>query len=298
MQAIDLVGHQNPIYTVIAHPQKRLAYTAGNDKGIVEWNLEKASFSRLLNQVKHTVYSLEIITDLNLLVAGCNNGDICFFDLESTLLVFSINTSSSVFCLKYIAEKQEILASTDDGKILIIHLPQKKIVHQFQSGLQKIRNFDVSLKHQLLVTASNDCQVRMYSLDDYTFIQQFEAHSMGVSSIKFSPDNQTILTGSRDAHIKVWNISNLYLKQWAAHLFAVYQISFHPNLPYFASCSRDKSIKIWRTTDNSLFKNLSWEKNKTAHRLSVNQITWSYDGKILLSVGDDKLLKLWKFDEN
>ena len=298
MKATTLQGHNNPIYAVIAHPIEDLCYTAGNDKGIVEWNLGTKTHQRVFNQIKQTVYSLEIITELDLLVAGCNDGNLCFFDLKTTKFLVTINLSSAIFHLKYVESKKELIASTDKGFIFIINPNEKTIIHQFQSGSQKVRSFANNLENKLLATVSNDEFIRIYNLDDYSLNHQFKGHDLGIGTIAFSPDRKYLLTGGRDAHLKVWNTTNWTCEHsFAAHLFAIYQITYHPSLPYFATASRDKSIKIWRSKDFSLFKNLSIEKAKEGHRLSVNDVCWSNDGKQLLSVSDDKMLKIWDFEE-
>jgi centriolar protein POC1 len=297
MKATTLTGHSNPIYTVITHPTENLCYSAGNDKGIVEWNLETKTHQRVFNQIKETVYSLEIIIELNLLIAGSNDGTLCFFDLASTKLLANLNLGSAIFDLAYIDSKKELIASTDKGFIFIINPNEKIIIHQFQSGSQKVRSFAFHQQQNLFATVSNDENIRIYNLEDYGFNHEFKGHDLGIGSVAFSPDGKHLVTGGRDAHLKVWNTVNWDCEQnFAAHLFAIYQIVFHPNLPYFATASRDKSIKIWRTEDYSLSKNLSIEKSREGHRLSVNDICWSYDGKQLLSVSDDKMLKVWDFE--
>ncbi len=297
MKATTLPGHNNPIYTVIAHPDEELFYTAGNDKGVVEWNLETQVHQRIFNQLNHTVYALEIIPDLKLLVAGCNDGSICFFDSTNTSLLKTLKISSAVFHLKYIPAKSELLASTDKGDMLVIDPENYEKVHQFRSGNEKTRSFAHHQHLNLLATVSNDEMIRIYALDDYTLIHEFRGHDQGVGSVAFSPEGVHLLTGGRDAHLKVWNTSDWTChKSFAAHLFAVYQIIFHPTLPYFATASRDKSIKIWRSEDFSLFRNLSIGKAREGHLLSVNDICWSADGNHLISVSDDKMVKIWDFD--
>lgn len=297
MKATTLQGHNNPIYSVIAHPNKNLFYTAGNDKGIVEWDLKTQKHHKIFNRVKNTVYALAIIDNLNLLVAGCNDGNILLFDIVTTQLLETIVVKGAVFDLKFISHKNEILASTDSGQIVIINPREKKIIHQFQSGNDKIRSFTYHKNLNFMVTVSNDEYIRIYALDDYTFITQLKGHENGVGSVAFSNDGKLLITGGRDAHLKVWNTQNWECEHdFAAHLFAIYQIIIHPNLPFFATASRDKSIKIWRLEDFSLYKKLSIDKAKEGHLLSVNDICWSADGKELLSVGDDKMVKIWEFD--
>jgi centriolar protein POC1 len=297
MKVNSLIGHNNPIYAAIWHPLKDLFYTAGNDKGIVEWDHETQTFIRLFKPLKATVYSLEIITENNTLIAGCNNGDICFFDLESCQLIQTLNAHSAVFNLKYIPQKKELIASTDKGIMIIINPFEQKIIHQFQSGDQKIRSFAIHQSLNLLAAASNDETIRIYQLDDFWLLHEFKGHDLGVGAIAFSPSGQTLITGGRDAHLKVWDTKSWENKiSFAAHLFAIYKIAFHPFLPYIATASRDKSIKIWRSDDYTLFKNLSLDKLEEGHKLSINDIFWSSNGKQLLSVSDDKTVKVWTFD--
>lgn len=297
MQINTLEGHNNPVYAVISHPESLLFYTAGNDKGIVEWSLTSNTHTRIFKQVKHSIYCLTIISELNLLVAGCNDANILFFDLDSTQLTYTLKVDAPVFCLKYNTTKRELIASTANGLIMIINPEEKKIIHQFQSGNEKVRSFDFKDDLNILATASNDKLVRLYNLDDYTFIHEFEAHDLAIGSLRFSPDKRYLLTGARDAHLRVWSVTNWACDfNFAAHLFAIYQISYHPFLPYFATASRDKAIKIWRAEDFSLFKNLSIDKGLDGHRLSVNNIEWTADGKCLISVSDDKMVKIWTTD--
>lgn len=297
MKVSTLEGHSNPIYTVIAHPNKALFYTAGNDKGVVEWDLETKTHLRIFQQIKSTVYCLTIIEEQNLLIAGCNDGLILFFDLDSTKLLATISAGSAVFDLKYVSSKKELLASTDIGSIFIIDPINFNILHQFQSGTEKIRTIATSDKLNLITTASNDKIIRIYHLEDYTSFYEFEGHSQGVGAVAFSPEGTQLVTGSRDAHLRVWSTNNWEcLYNFPAHLFAIYKIAYHPKYPYIATASRDKSVKIWRAEDFSLFKNLSIDKGAEGHRLSVNGLCWTNDGMHLISVSDDKLVKVWDFE--
>ncbi len=295
MKATTLPGHSNPIYAVIAHPNKNLFYTAGNDKGIVEWDSHTQKHNRVFNQIKSTVYALAIADELNLLIAGCNDGNILFLDLATTQLLATIAVKGAVFDLNFVAHKNEIVASTDSGQIVVINPIEKKIIHQFQSGNVKIRSIAYHKNLNFMATVSNDELIRIYALDDYTFVTQFKGHENGVGSVAFSNDGKYLITGGRDAHLKVWNTQNWQCENdFAAHLFAIYRIIIHPNQPFFATASRDKSIKIWRLEDFSLYKKLSIDKAQEGHLLSVNDICWSADGKELFSVGDDKMVKIWE----
>lgn len=299
MKATTLSGHSNPIYAVISHPSEPLFYTAGNDKGVVEWDLNTKSYKRIFKNVQRTVYALEIIPELNVLYAGCNDGNLLIFDLQTTALKTTLSLGSAIFSLKYIPNKEELICTTEKGLVFILSVTENQLVHQFQSGVEKVRSVAIHEKLNLMATVSNDEKVRIYNLDDFTLIQKFQAHTNGVGAVSFSPDGIQLITGGRDAHLNTYNVFDCSLIQrFPAHLFAIYQINFHPTEPFFATASRDKSIKIWRTEDCSLFKVLSIDKAREGHILSVNDIAWSNDGQYLLSVGDDKFVKIWEFENH
>lgn len=297
MKATTLSGHSNPIYAVISHPTADVFYTAGNDKGIVEWDLNTKAHKRVFKNIKRTVYALEIVPELNALYAGCNDGNLLIFDLTTSALKTTLSLGSAIFSLTYIPNKEELICTTEKGLVFILSTTENELVHQFQSGVEKVRSVATHQKSNLLATVSNDENVRIYNLDDFTLIQGFQAHSNGVGAVSFSPDGAKLVTGGRDAFLNIYNVFDCSLIQkFPAHLFAIYQIAFHPVEPYFATASRDKSIKIWRSEDYSLFKVLSIDKAREGHILSVNDIAWSNDGKHLLSVGDDKFVKIWDFE--
>jgi WD40 repeat protein len=56
---------------------------------------------------------------------------------------------------------------------------------------------------------------------------------------------------------------------------------------------RDKSIKIWDAKSFQLLKTISIEKGFDGHHLSINKIVWEPSTQKLISVGDDKLIKIW-----
>ncbi len=297
MKTTTLSGHSNPIYAVISHPTEPVFYTAGNDKGIVEWDLKSKNHKRVFKNVQRTVYALEIVPTLHVLYAGCNDGNLLIFDLETANLKTTLSLGSAIFSLKYIPHKEELICTTEKGLVFVISTTENELVHQFQSGNAKVRSAAIQEKTNLFATVSNDEQVRVYNLDDFTLIQDFQAHATGAGSVSFSPDGSKLITGGRDAHLNVYNVFDCSLIQkFPAHLFAIYQIAFHPNKPFFATASRDKSIKIWRAEDYSLFKVLSIDKAKEGHILSVNDLAWSSDGSNLISVGDDKFVKVWEFE--
>lgn len=289
-----LSGHQNPIFTAENSQKPGILFTAGNDKGVVEWSLKNMAFIKVMFPVRSSVYALHCPVDLPLLIAGERNGQADIFDFNEQKVTHVLQHHKlPVFDIKTVKSKNELLLSSEDGTVSVWDLLSMKILYTFKVSTSTVRVISISPDEKTVAFGCKDNIIRIYKLEDYSLISELHQHTLPVTSLQYSPDGKYLLSGSRDAQLKIWNTSDYTLNEnVAAHLFSIYSIAFHPELPYFATASRDKTIKIWDSASFDIQKTLSIDKGHEMHRLSVNKILWSTENR-LISVGDDKLVKVW-----
>ncbi|MBB2151466.1 WD40 repeat domain-containing protein [Pedobacter gandavensis] len=291
-----LNGHQNPIYSLANSPKKDTFFSAGNDKGVVEWSLETMGFVKVLVPVQSSVYALHRFG--NLLFIAQRSGSILVFNLDEAQVIATLNFhQKGVFDLKTIAYKNELVSSGEDGILAVWSLADFSLLYHFQVIPQTVRVIALSNDEKELALGGKDGLIRIYNSEDYSLIKALNAHTFPVTSLQYSPGGDYLISGSRDAQLKVWSLPDYELiNSIAAHLFSIYAIAFHPTEPYFATCSQDKSIKIWGSKDFKLYKILSLEKNTAGHSHSINKLIWSTNGDFLISTGDDRQVMVWKFN--
>jgi WD40 repeat protein len=291
-----LSGHQNPIYALANTADGRGFYSAGNDKGVVEWSLETMTFVKVLVPVQSSVYALHRLGDL--LFIAQRSGLILVFDVLAAALVSTLNFhKKAVFDLKTIASKQELLSTGEDGVVAVWSLKDYSLLYSFPVINDTVRTIAVSVDETEIALGSKDSVVRVYNSSDYGLIRELRGHKMPVTSLQYSPDGRYLISGGRDAQLKVWALPDYELvNNIAAHMFSVYAIAYHPTEPYFATCSQDKGIKLWGSDDFKLYKILSLEKNTEGHFHSINKLIWSADGRYLISTGDDRQVMVWEFN--
>ena len=289
-----LSGHKNPIFTAENSQKSGILFTAGNDKGVVEWSLKTMSFIKVMFLVRTSVYSLHCPVDFPLLIAGERNGQVDVFNFKEQKVTNILQHHKlPVFDIKTVRSKNELLLSSEDGTVSVWDLRNMQMLYDFKVSKDTVRVISISPDEKNVAFGCKDNIIRIYRLEDYSLISELKKHSLPITSLQFSPDGEYLLSGSRDAQLKIWNTSDFTLyNNVAAHLYSIYSIAFHPELPYFATASRDKSIKIWDSENFALLKTLSIEKGYEMHRLSVNKIMWDTENR-LISVGDDKLVKVW-----
>ncbi len=293
-----LAGHQNSIYSVESSAESDFFYTAGNDKGIVQWSFDSLSPVKVLMPVKTSVYSLHIPPDGSVMASGEISGQINIYSFTEQAVIARLhNHTLPVFSVNSLSTKKELLAASEDGTVSVTDLVTNKLIYTFKVSAETVRCMAISPGEQLIAFGCKDNFIRIYSSHDYSLIKELPGHTMPVTSLCFSPDGHLLLSGGRDAKLNIWSIPELELKESiTAHMFAVYDIKFHPSSPYFATCSQDKSIKIWNAETLKLLKIISREKGTDAHTHSVNKLSWNTKNGSLISVGDDRMVMIWKIE--
>lgn len=290
-----LSGHQNPIYALSEGLNDQTFYSAGNDKGVVEWSLETMGFVKVLVPVQSSVYAMHRFE--NLLFIAQRSGLILVFDLVENLVKATLSFhKKAVFDLKTISSKRELLSTGEDGILAVWSLIDFSLLYNFKVISDTVRVITVSKNEQEVALGCKDGVVRIYNSSDYGFQRQLTGHKLPITSLQYDPTGVYLVTGSRDAQLKFWNLPGYDLQnQIGAHMFSIYGIAFHPSAPYFATCSQDKSIKLWNAEDFKLYKILSLEKQTEGHFHSINKLMWSQDGRYLISTGDDRQVMIWSF---
>lgn len=295
-QAFELTGHQNPIFAAELSQKPGLLFTAGNDKGLVEWSLTRQEFIKVMFPVAGSVYAIHCPVGFPLMFAGLRNGDVLVFDFIQQKIVTTLKHHlKPIFDIKSISNKQELLLASEDGSVSVWNLQDLALLHIIRVSADTVRSIAISPGQQQMALGCRDNQVRVYNTEDYSPVTILSNHTMAVFTTAYTNNGRHILSGSRDAQIKVWDAATFELvKNIPAHLFAVNHILSHPTRPYFASASMDKSIKIWGADDFKLYKIISREKGYANHLLSINKLAWDADQ--LISVSDDKRVLGWDIE--
>lgn len=240
-----LTGHQNPIFALANGLDASSIFSAGNDKGVVEWDLRTGKFKRILCAVPSSVYALELLKDRGLLLIGMRNGELWVVDVEKQRLLHKLKTErGAVFAVRALMEKGELIGIGEEGVAYVWSLDSFDLLYRFRVSHTTVRTVQPFPGANQVVFGDKDGVIHVYDVDDFKALYKKKIHSLPVTALSVS--ETYIYSGGRDAQFYQLTQSDLsVVRTMTPHMFTVYGILPHPVHPVFATVSRDKSIKIW-----------------------------------------------------
>jgi WD40 repeat protein len=157
-----------------------------------------------------------------------------------------------------------------------------------------VRCVQYSPSGELLAIATyNDIQI--YNSKTRERVADFKGQIPYNFSLVWTPDGTRLLTGGdkQDPTIREWD--TMTWKQvgdpWTGHTSEISSIAIHPSGTLVASASYDRHVRLWRLSDRrniAIFQHSSW----------VGCVTFSVDGKYILSGGSDRVILGWTLSKD
>jgi WD40 repeat protein len=114
-----------------------------------------------------------------------------------------------------------------------------------------------------------------------------KGHEHMVMGLAFAPDRKRLAAGLGDRKIAVYDLSTGRLEKFIeGHEGAVESVAFSPDGQFLASAARDKAAGIWSVATGT-------REQKLMHNDWVKAIAWAPDGKTVITVGKDTIIRVF-----
>ena len=293
----QLTGHNASIFSVTGSPDPAFFLSGGGDGWIVQWDLRDPDPGRLLARVQHQIFSLHMLSNRPLVVAGDMNGGVHWVDLEQPENNKDLaHHRKGVFGIREIG--QFVFTIGGEGRLTRWQTDPVRSLESLELSTQPLRTLDYSeVRHEIAVGSSDH---GIYLVDAETLALKHviaKAHENSVFAVRYHPNGRYLLSGGRDAHLSVWDLEEecRQISTQPAHWFTINSIDFEPAGRWFATGSRDKTVKVWDSETFALLKVLETVRDK-GHLNSVNELYWSPFHGYLVTGSDDRSLIIWQVD--
>ncbi|ESN89994.1 hypothetical protein HELRODRAFT_187659 [Helobdella robusta] len=179
---------------------------------------------------------------------------------------------------------KSIISGWDDGCIRAYYPESGKLMYTMDHAYGgTVTSLAVFKSGSHIISGSNLGHVVLW---EHTLLKE---HKAAVTCIQMKDDDSECITSSLDGSCIFWNLSRRQMIR-VNTLFKY--LCYHPLEHQILTVGTDRNISYWETFDGSLIRLL--EGSNTG---AINCVDVSHDGKYFVTGGDDRMLKIWLYDE-
>ncbi|XP_047143851.1 cilia- and flagella-associated protein 52 isoform X1 [Hydra vulgaris] len=267
------------------------------------------SFSQIY-QIKFEDFSYQVIStchyakvldisfpkNYSRLFATCSINDIRVWNAETSKeLLRIVIPNMTCNAIEFTPDGKSIISAWDDGKIRAFTPETGKLKFSIHDAHNKgVTALMSTSDSKRIVSGGGEGQVRVWDIkvNEYKMVQAMKEHKGTVTSVKIRSNDSQCITSSIDGTCIIWDLVRFVRHQiiFANSMFKV--VCYRPDECQILTAGTDHKISCWETYDGSPIRELEGTKSG-----SINGLDISPDGFYFVTGGEDKLIKVWRYNE-
>jgi WD40 repeat protein len=266
--------------------------TGSNDKTLHLWDLETGVVLKKMEGHSNVVLTLAVSRDGQIIASGDFGGEIIVWHGENCeSLTKPIKADSKQINSVDFSPDGTVLATTGSNDGMTKFWCTK--TWQMQGDPIECDAYVYCVRYspsgELLAIATNQ-NIQIYNPGTRERVASFKGHTKHNLSLAWTPDGTRLLSGGddEDRTIREWDPLTW---QQVGHPWkdtsCIWAIAIHPAGTLVASASQDGHVRLWRLSDRQnigVFDHSYW----------LNTVTFSVDGRHILSGGGDHKISEWE----
>ncbi|MCA9077830.1 MAG: hypothetical protein KDA93_22575 [Planctomycetaceae bacterium] len=180
------------------------------------------------------------------------------------------------------------------GVAAIWDLTAGESVKSFEGHRDILYEAELSPDGSLLATSSYDRLIVLWDVESGKQVRTLAGHNGAVYDVGFSPDGEYLVSASADDTCKVWRVSDgERLDTLGQPLKEQYTCMFSPDGRTIVAGGADNRIRVWQFISKDRPRINPLLHARFAHEGAVLRVGFTSDGARLVSVADDRTVKLW-----
>ncbi len=296
-------GHTSNVSSVAISPDGRFALSGSGDNKPKLWDVSTGREVRAFTGHTHSVSSVAFSPDGRFALSGSGDKTLKLWEVSTGREVRAFTGHTSwVPSVAFSPDGRFALSGSADDTLKLWDVSTGREVRAFTGHTGSVYSVAFSPDGRFALSGSDDKTLKLWDVSTGREVRAFTGHTGYVYSVAFSPDGRFALSGSADDTLKLWDVSTgREVRAFTGHTYPVSSVAFSPDGRYFVSGAdvsvddrkglMPPAVTLWDRATGLLVAKL------TGQKIRATSVTFSPDGRFILSGSDDKTLKLWDVSE-
>jgi WD40 repeat protein len=302
-----LHGHTQGIANVTFSPDGDRLASASDDQTVKVWDAHGPQASRKLCGHKHAVWGVAISPDgRRIASAGADAAEagapadddaVRVWDDKGAEVV-GLLAPGGAHAVSFGPGGRLLAAAGGDGTVRVWDAEAGWAEHVLRGHADAVLAVAFSRDGRLLASASADHNVMLWDTTTWSEVRTLRGHTDVVRCVAFSPDDKVLASGGDDKEVVLWDAGTGEARaKLTGRPTPVYCVAFSPDGKRLAAATA--AAQKTYTQDAGEIAVWDLETNQTVLTLrgragDVLAVTYSPDGKRLVSAGWDGTVKIWE----
>ncbi|WP_310481431.1 NB-ARC domain-containing protein [Chamaesiphon sp. VAR_48_metabat_403] len=307
-----LIGHQQPVSAIAFSPDGQQLVSSSFDKTIKLWDTNSGKCVKTLLGHRNRIWTVAFHPNGTQIASGGDDNHTKIWDLERERCIKTIvGHTNAILSVKLSPDGSYLASGNEDTTIRIWSIDRQKIVQTLREHTNRVWSVNFSPDSRLLASGSADYTIKLWDWQVGNCLKTLRGHNSWVWRVIFSPDGRTLASTSYDQTVKIWDVNTgSCLHTLQGHTSPVIYADFSPvrgaspgeNGELLVSCDFAGIIKLWnprlpfaKRLEEKADQGSTGEyyRDIGKHSNSVWSVTFSTDGKWLVSASYDETIKIW-----
>lgn len=228
--------------------------------------------------------------------ATCSVADIRVWNAGTRQELLRIQVPNlECYCLEFMRDGRSIVSGWSDGKVRAF-LPQSGNLLYVINDAHKLGVTAMAVASDCahIVTGGMEGEVRVWKIGRQmqTMDASLKEHRGRVWCVLISANDTQAVTASADGSCIIWDLTTKTRSLCLFDSTMFKGISYHPDESQLLTTGSDRKIAYWDTMDGQAIRVLEGSEEGEVATLSISK-----SGSHYISAGEERLLKLWDYDE-
>ncbi|MES2789410.1 MAG: c-type cytochrome domain-containing protein [Planctomycetota bacterium] len=180
------------------------------------------------------------------------------------------------------------------GQATLWDVAANKLGRQFDGHRDILFAAILSADGKTLATGSYDRQIILWNAETGEQLRTLKGHNDAIYDLAFNPAGTVVASASGDQTVKLWQVATgTRLDTLSQPLKEQFCVSFSPDGQAVVAGGVDNRLRVWKFMSADVPQINPLLLARFAHEGPLVQLAFSKDGKQLVSVSEDRTVKLW-----
>lgn len=267
-----------------------LFLTCCSDGLVTLWDANDYS-ARLRCPVRTRSYPISVAGSQDVFVTGCSDGRLMSFDCMQGQNLWQIDNAhkGGVTSVKIASNSRFVVTGGVEGEVRVWEFRTREMASHLKEHGSRVNEVKLFPNDQYAISVSRDRCLLTWDLAAEKRLTAHREKHGGINCLAVASNETTVITAGQEKQITYWDLRFAEPARVLTLDEEIYSLSLSPDDRFLATCGTGQTVKIWDVGAGTECS------RGGGHSRSVQRLSFSPDGKQVVSVGLDHAIMMWNF---